>query len=604
QKRIDNKEVWLRRARLVAREFAFLEPHREGLFSPASSAIVTRLIPHLFIQQRSLGWSMMAVDIADAYLTCSQGEPTITSVKLGDATLWFRLDKCLPGQRDGSSRWFGEFSSYLHEHCNTEQMPQMTSILRFPEKQGAGLLHVDDLLAAGVTSILEGCCSQLSRKYKISVQWIRSPGDELNFLKKRHVLISDGELSIEVHGKHLDRLLEITGLALSKGRSRQSPMPTGNLPTEQEDDPLLDSDQGSKFRTCVGILLYLQADIPEAQFAIRYLASYMSKPTRGSWSLLRHLTGYLHQHQSQCQCVSSSAVGQGLIVRNEGKHEAQHLVEAFSDADWAGCKKTRKSVSGSAFLVNSQLVYSASRTQRLIALSSAESEYHAAISCAIDGLLIRAVVEFLYQGEVAPLRVLVDNQAFLVALQTARSLGGSDDEQDDGSNEPTAWELFLSVMMQFFGYVAAFMEAYPAALSAAAQVAVICIVLCFASCIFRRDPQPTVNVHIGGVTVSGTPSVPQDYTSTSSQEPPSAGCSSAEESFDAEAWITEAAREARMQSQAKLRGASSKAKSSPQSEKRNERLHMPGSSNDHKQLPKDVVIIGSDVASCTVPTMW
>ena len=113
------------------------------------------------------------------------------------------------------------------------------------------------------------------------------------------------------------------------------------------------------------------------------------------------------QHKGQCQCISSSEPGQGMIVQEDGKH----VVEAYSDADWAGCKVTRKSVSGSAFLVNGQLVYSASRSQRLIALSSAESEYHAAISCAIDGLLIHAVVEFLFEGAVAPLRVLVDNAA-------------------------------------------------------------------------------------------------------------------------------------------------------------------------------------------------
>ncbi|CAE7822562.1 unnamed protein product [Symbiodinium sp. CCMP2456] len=66
----------------------------------------------------------------------------------------------------------------------------------------------------------------------------------------------------------------------------------------------------------------------------------------------------------------------------------------------------------------------------------------------------------------------------------------------------------LAFVMQLFRCVAAFVEAYPAALSAAVQV-VICIVLYVASCIFRRDSQPTVNVHIGGVTVSVAPSAPQ-----------------------------------------------------------------------------------------------
>ena len=161
----------------------------------------------------------------------------------------------------------------------------MTSILRFPAKKGAGLLHVDDLLAAGVTSVLEDCCAQLCKKYTISVQWIRDVNDQLMFLKKKHILISDGELCIQVHGKHLDRLLDLTGLSKAKVRMRQSPMPTGTLPTETNDDPELPSSEASIFRSCVGILLYLQADIPEAQFCIRYLASYMSKPTKGSSSL-------------------------------------------------------------------------------------------------------------------------------------------------------------------------------------------------------------------------------------------------------------------------------------------------------------------------------
>ena len=53
--------------------------------------------------------------------------------------------------------------------------------------------------------------------------------------------------------------------------------------------------------------------------------------------------------------------------------------------------------------MNGQLVYSASRTQRLIALSPAESKYHSAVSCAIDGLLIRAIMEHLFPHETAHL---------------------------------------------------------------------------------------------------------------------------------------------------------------------------------------------------------
>ena len=37
--------IWLRRSRLVAREYTWLQPDREALLSPASSNIATRILP-------------------------------------------------------------------------------------------------------------------------------------------------------------------------------------------------------------------------------------------------------------------------------------------------------------------------------------------------------------------------------------------------------------------------------------------------------------------------------------------------------------------------------------------------------------------------------
>ena len=37
--------IWLRRSRLVGREYTWLQPDREALFSPASSNIATRILP-------------------------------------------------------------------------------------------------------------------------------------------------------------------------------------------------------------------------------------------------------------------------------------------------------------------------------------------------------------------------------------------------------------------------------------------------------------------------------------------------------------------------------------------------------------------------------
>ena len=108
----EGQPIWLRRARLVARDTAFLDPGRTDLYSPATS-LQSRAIPSLFITSYHRGWILVGFDVSDAYLTCPQGELTCTSVSIGELKVWFNLLRLIPGQRDGSQRWFQQFSDAL-----------------------------------------------------------------------------------------------------------------------------------------------------------------------------------------------------------------------------------------------------------------------------------------------------------------------------------------------------------------------------------------------------------------------------------------------------------------------------------------------------------
>ena len=66
----------------------------------------------------------------------------------------------------------------------------------------------------------------------------------------------------------------------------------------------------------------------------------------------------------------------------------------FSDSDWGSNKQHRKSVSGCYICCGTALLYSSSRTQRVVALSSAEAEVYSASSSACDGILIGKLVAF------------------------------------------------------------------------------------------------------------------------------------------------------------------------------------------------------------------
>ena len=72
----NGQKFWLRRSRFVAREFAWLSPERQDLFSPASSAISSKLLPVLYLKHGANGL-MMSIDVKDAFLTVDQRQPTI-----------------------------------------------------------------------------------------------------------------------------------------------------------------------------------------------------------------------------------------------------------------------------------------------------------------------------------------------------------------------------------------------------------------------------------------------------------------------------------------------------------------------------------------------
>ena len=56
----------------------------------------------------------------------------------------------------------------------------------------------------------------------------------------------------------------------------------------------------------------------------------------------------------------------------------------YTDSDWAGCQRTRRSTTGCAVMCGSCLVAYWSRTQVSVALSSAEAELNAAVKAACE----------------------------------------------------------------------------------------------------------------------------------------------------------------------------------------------------------------------------
>ena len=70
----------------------------------------------------------------------------------------------------------------------------------------------------------------------------------------------------------------------------------------------------------------------------------------------------------------------------------QKRIEVWTDTDFAGCKRTRKSTSGGIARVGNHLIKSWCSTQAIVSLSSGEAEYYGIVKGASIGLGIKSMI--------------------------------------------------------------------------------------------------------------------------------------------------------------------------------------------------------------------
>jgi hypothetical protein len=189
--------------------------------------------------------------------------------------------------------------------------------------------------------------------------------------------IDDGTLSIDL-ADYTTEVLERFGM------SNCNPVPTpmtGALTQLDESGNFSPTDQKA-YQSVVGCLNYLTTHTrPDIAFAVGSLSRFMANPgehhAAAAKRVLRYLAG-TKQH--------------GLHYRRTSNID---VLDAYSDADYAEDKDTRKSTTGLCLLMNGAAVSWSSRRQSTVASSTAEAEYTALFSATLECVYIRQVMNDL-----------------------------------------------------------------------------------------------------------------------------------------------------------------------------------------------------------------
>ncbi|XP_042023095.1 uncharacterized mitochondrial protein AtMg00810-like [Salvia splendens] len=144
----------------------------------------------------------------------------------------------------------------------------------------------------------------------------------------------------------------------------------GCKPSHVPMDPLkqLKQDSGnlmedpSKYRRLIGRLLYLCITRADITFAVHKLSQFVSKPCEKHWEAGEKVLRYLKDTPGHSLFYSSAA---------------NSILSNFSDADWAACPDTRRSMTGYCLFLGTSLISRRAKKQHTISRSSAEAEYRA-----------------------------------------------------------------------------------------------------------------------------------------------------------------------------------------------------------------------------------
>ncbi len=90
------------------------------------------------------------------------------------------------------------------------------------------------------------------------------------------------------------------------------------------------------------------------------------------------------------------------------------VIQAYTDADWAGSVDGHKSTSGAAFYVGGCLVSWLSKKQSSILLSIAEAEYITTTACCTQVLSIKQTLQDLQVRFDEPIPIFSDNSSAII----------------------------------------------------------------------------------------------------------------------------------------------------------------------------------------------
>ena len=337
---------------------------------------------------------MCSVDIVSAFCTAPINRTVYIDEPDGFKRPGFTcmLGANMYGLVSAPSAYHKDFDKFLAT-CMVHPDPSDTCLYtsRNPSYPNIQLIeYVDDLIIKGPFAEIKRFKHDLVQKYEI-----RDYGEPRSFL------------GMEIHRDRKKKTIKLTQHAYIKqlakvyGLLESHPV---DSPMTQALDQKVDSGEllpnPSQYRQLVGSLMYCHAATRfDVTHAVSQLSRNLSKPTTTDMKAARRVLQWLYHTQD----IGPVYYGNGPVT-----------LVGYSDADYAGDVKTRRSTSGRIFMLCNGPISWASKQQRSTSNSTSQAEYIALSQAAAECLWLRKVCATLLHIDAMPTTNLMeDNNAAL-----------------------------------------------------------------------------------------------------------------------------------------------------------------------------------------------
>ena len=289
----------------------------------------------------------------DIYMTIPEGFSLPSN-----SDLVCKLCKSLYGLKQSSCAWYQCLDQYLTSN-KFNRLESDASIYIQRKVDNTFLIltvYVDDcILVSNQLTFILNIKTLLQQEIDMSDE------GELHFTLGNAIIRNKSEGWTFIHQqKYL--ISKLTEYNMLDSKSISTPMESG-IRLSKEDSFVSQEDQ-HLYSQIVGSLMHAIVNTrPDCAYTISSLAQHLSTPAETHIQTLKRTLRYVKGTLPYGICYKRSS--QGAILHG------------YSDADWAGCKDTRRSTSGYCFLLANGVISWGSKKQQSVALSSTKSEYMA-----------------------------------------------------------------------------------------------------------------------------------------------------------------------------------------------------------------------------------